>query len=132
LSNMDIKKPYVSMPVWTVTYKNDKWQLRAGVANDLLRIIFEIASSVAENPVLRLDCESWSERCRGHVKFGVSGILTKFITSVTVIMISATVAARNHTRADQWSSGLRLNNLMITSLTVVHKPPAWGSTELSQ
>jgi hypothetical protein len=24
LSNMDIKKPYVSMPVWTVTYKNDK------------------------------------------------------------------------------------------------------------
>lgn len=94
---------------------------------DPLRMILEIASSVAENPVLRLDCESWT---LAHI-LTQSLAHTRLITSVPVMRTSATVAERNHTRADKWSSGFRLKSLIMMILIVVQSPPAELDTGIS-
>jgi len=41
-----------------------------------------------------------------------------------VIITSAIHAAKNQTKAVQWSSGFRANNLIVAIFTVVQIPPA--------
>jgi hypothetical protein len=54
---------------------------------------------------------------------------TRVMTSTTVIMISATHAARNHTSADQCISSFREKSLTLMMRTVVHIPPAIRQAE---